>query len=283
MEFSSLDSEFEFAPPNDPWQEITDPTSPLGYMSFYHSDELSRYAVRDITRPNDNKSDPNIETMSYGLFSTCERRMRAGIVNNSRPHIFFVTRYDGERCLSGYYHVRWHTEGPPVSAFLSSGQIQDDNYLVADEMCFIHPPVPLNEIASRFDDEYYSNWFRTFKKTTEVQTEDLLSVLSEFEDQSSAYIEEIRRLERVNERFHNYRYTGWEQPESFSWEFAEEFLLADTDLDINELQAQYSSITSDDISWWECLNCGHDIESERPLKRCPNCNAIGTQVPGEGQ
>ena len=54
---------------------------------MYLADDLSRLPVRHITRPHDNKSDPNIETGTYGLFSTCENQMRSGIVNRGAQYI----------------------------------------------------------------------------------------------------------------------------------------------------------------------------------------------------
>ena len=57
---------------------------------MYLPDDLSRLPVRHITRPHDNKSDPNIETGTYGLFSTCEHQMRSGIVNRGAQYIVFM-------------------------------------------------------------------------------------------------------------------------------------------------------------------------------------------------
>ena len=65
-------------PPAAPWTALEVNTPATGYLSVYLSEDLSRLPIRAITRPYDNKSDPNIETGTYGLFSTCERAMRAG-------------------------------------------------------------------------------------------------------------------------------------------------------------------------------------------------------------
>ena len=56
-------------------------TAPAGFLSFYLRDELSALAVRGVTLPGNNKSDPNLETGTYGLFSICCQSMRAGIVD----------------------------------------------------------------------------------------------------------------------------------------------------------------------------------------------------------
>lgn len=279
MEYPLNSTQREYMPPNEPWQELEASSAEAGYLSYYFSDDMSRYAVREVTRPNDNKSDPNIETMTYGLFSTCERSMRAGVVKNKRPHIFFITRQEGERWLSGYYHVKWYAEGSPVFTYLKHGKVQDDYILCADSIRFIDPPIRLAELAERFDDEFYTKRFRTYKKTNQVQTEELLKLIYDKKDMTQRYIDETKRLERVNCRFHGHRYTNWEQSEEFSWELAKDYILADSKLDIEEVKERFKSISSEDVDWWECLDCGHEIESQRPLKRCPKCNAIGTQVP----
>ncbi len=95
----------------DPWRELSD--AGRGYLSVYFSEPLARWPVREITRPADNKSDPNIETGTYGLFSTCEPSMRNRIVNDGAATVFFLTtrRKHQGRVVSGYYHVGWYTEG----------------------------------------------------------------------------------------------------------------------------------------------------------------------------
>lgn len=64
-----------------------------GYLSVYLSEPLARYPIRHVTRPADNKNDPNIETGTFGLFSTCEQQMRAKIVREGRSYLFFATKY----------------------------------------------------------------------------------------------------------------------------------------------------------------------------------------------
>ena len=88
-------------PPAAPWTALEVDTPASGYLS----EDLSRLPIRAITSPDDNKSDPNIETGTYGLFSTCERGMRAGIVNNKAQVIVFLCRGGNERAVAGYYHT----------------------------------------------------------------------------------------------------------------------------------------------------------------------------------
>lgn len=79
-------------PPRPPWRDLVPNESADSYLSFYLPDELSALPVRGITLPANNKSDPNLETQTYGLFSTCSHVMRASIVARRCPYIFFLTR-----------------------------------------------------------------------------------------------------------------------------------------------------------------------------------------------
>src|SRR3954471_24861893 len=83
-----------------------------GYLSFYYSDDISPLPVRWVTKPGDNKADPNLETGTYGLFSTCSLSMRSGVVKRKIGIIFFCTRTKAGRELTGFYEPRWFTQGP---------------------------------------------------------------------------------------------------------------------------------------------------------------------------
>src|SRR3954470_6457216 len=99
--------------PNDRrWQELKFGAETSGYLSFYYSDDLSPLPVRWVTKPGDNKSDPNFETATYGLFSTCSPNMRSGVARKQIGTIFFFTRRNGRREVTGFYRVRYHAQGP---------------------------------------------------------------------------------------------------------------------------------------------------------------------------
>src|SRR3989304_4379671 len=134
-------SEASVEPPNTPWQELKPRPGAGGYVSFYYSDDLSRLPVRWVTKPADNKSDPNLETLTYGLFSTCARSMRAAIVKRRCPHLFFVTARKKERVLTGYYRLRWYADGV-------FGGIRDF-CLAADGARFIEKAIPLPEVDQK--------------------------------------------------------------------------------------------------------------------------------------
>lgn len=120
-------------PPNPPWTSLTDNGG--GYLSVYLNDPLARWPVREVTKPADNKSDPNIETSTYGLFSTCEPSMRKAIVSNGAATIFFMTSRHRVRWLTGYYHIGWSAPGV-------RGASRGDYALAADAIKFVDPIDP---------------------------------------------------------------------------------------------------------------------------------------------
>lgn len=266
-------------PPSAPWEELVPVEPQRGHLSFYYSDPLSKYAVRHVTRRNDNKSDPNLETMTYGLFSTCELDMRVGIVRDRAPHVFFVTNYRGERALSGYYHVRWFARGPPVLSYRRHGGT--DYYLAADGTKFIHPPIPLAEVAAQTGDPWFSRQFRTYKGATSERVAQLHAILDPLEDRSELLVAEVRRLERLNMRFHGARYVNWGQVSPFDWEFAKQFLNPPKTV---PLTFDRSILPKGEqlYNFWVCSQCSKEIQSVAPLKRCPACGAVGWLVPKTG-
>jgi len=271
-----------YMPPGEPWQELSEGETPEGYLSYYYSeDDISQYPVREVGKISDMKADPNFETMSYGLCSTCSRKMRAGIVKNNNPYIFFFTNFNGERVLTGFYHIEWYTKGPPMFANIEQGNLQDDYRLVADKIHFIYPPITFNEIAEDQDYHEILNNFRNVKGVPESRVVDLLSLLESKEDRTKKYIQEVRRLERVNKRFHEYRYPTWERSEAFSLDTVENYVITETDWDYDELKSELTSVTSKGVSEWYCIECGYDFENESPLRLCPNCDKVGTLIPKE--
>ena len=144
-------------PPNPPWCDLQPRDSAGGFLSFFLRDELSGMAVRAVTLPGNNKSDPNIETGTYGLFSTCCQDMRAGAVARRCRWLFFLTRQNGERVLAGYYRIRWYARGPLVLSGRSA-----DYLLAAEEMRFVHPTVPIRDLPDQAK-KTVARRFRTFK------------------------------------------------------------------------------------------------------------------------
>lgn len=280
----------DYAPPNDPWEEHQASDNAKSYLTLYYcEDEISKYPVREVTKVNDNKSDPNLETMSYGLCSTCTRDIRSGLVKNNRPYIFFCTNYKGERHLAGYYHIGWYSLGPPLLTNYRNGSIRDDYRLVADEMKWLYPPISFDTVADETGFDGILSGFR--KKLVSPETTDaLLSLFEEREDCSQQYLNEIRRLELINKRYHEYRYPTWEREAGFSWESVRNYVEMmqsgeeeDTkeilETKVEEMDVDLSLVASESVSDWYCLICDHEFENEAPLKLCPNCNNGGGIIP----
>ncbi|BCI52225.1 hypothetical protein NIIDNTM18_15030 [Mycolicibacterium litorale] len=247
-----------------PWRPLTD--NGMGYLSVYFSEPLARWPVREITRPGDNKSDPNTETGTYGLFSTCEPSMRNRIVKDGAATIFFLTtrkKYQG-RVLSGYYKIGWYTEG-------TQGAINNDYALAAAALRFIDPirvvnlPGPLSAICS--------TPFRTMKPIGEEPTRALTDICNQLPDLTDEYIHEVDRIERFARARSGYAYPSWGRETGFSWNDARDYY--QVDLDLSKVP------NSSKNQRWRCRNCLYVIRSGALLKKCPLCKGMATLVPAE--
>jgi hypothetical protein len=251
-------------PPNAPWRELN-PRPPLeGYLSYYLSDDLSGLAVRAVTLLRNNKSDPNLETKTYGLFSTCGQGMRASIVKNRYGVIFFMTRRGTERVLAGYYRVRWYAVGAP-------NQVPPDYALAADSIRFVNPSIRLADLPLKLR-RVVSKRFRIFKHVDAETTAGLLDVFNRRKDRSNEHLAEIDRLERFNRSHTGYRYVGWQQDRPFSWDLAREYLSVPPSESTTTTRASTSSPTDT----WLCSACGQTSANKARLKRCPECKAMIT-------
>ena len=206
---------------------------------MYLADDLSRLPVRHITRPHDNKSDPNIETGTYGLFSTCEQQMRSGIVKSGAEYIIFMCRWDGRLVVAGYYRLAWKAPGTLHSK-------QTDYVLAADTVHFVNPPIPIADLPEHVASAAGTG-FRLSKRVDSAQTQTLISILNDRSNALSDYLSEIERLEQFQLFHSGYRYVSWQQREPFSWDMA---LLK--------------------------VECEQFVISQALLKRCPFCGSMGT-------
>jgi hypothetical protein len=250
-------------PPVGKWEElVSGPEQNGGYLFVYYSDDLSPLAVRAVTKLGDNKSDPNIETGTFGLFSTCGRSTRAGMVKRCYPWLFFLSQCNGERALTGYYRVRWYTHG----AFVGAGDVA----LAADKMHWVRPGIPLADLAD-IPDLNPTRRFRGCRLVTPQQAQLLRSRLDERPDESAAYIREVHRLEQFNRAHGRYQYIGWRQDHPFTWEWAGAYLMPHSKA--KDGSGRQNSSAS---GWWACSECDALVQNQSLLKRCPICGAIGS-------
>lgn len=249
-------------PPNDPWQPLSI-VEDGGYLSIYYSEDLSRLPIRWVTKPGDNKSDPNFETCTYGLFSTCSPGMRSGVVHRGRPYIFFATNWNGSRALSGFFHVKWFA--PAASARAR------DYYLAADEIHFVRRPIPLKTV----DGVCKTSCNRRFRGAILLDSAEcarMRNLLLTSPNDVSDYLQEISRLEQLSLTHTGYRYPSWKRVDGFSWADANLHLTAHTP------EQKKSVANESDSGMWKCSNCGSELQNKALLRLCPECKAVGTFV-----
>jgi hypothetical protein len=248
------------------WSEITPGAAGGGYLFVYYSDDLSRLPVRFVTKPGDNKSDPNLETCTFGLFSTCGRSMRSGIVARSFPHVFFLTRKNAGRVLAGYYHMRWYASG-----VFGAGT---DFCLAADEVRFLDPPIPVSELRQVAGLDLAAP-FRGTRLLSPRQCSRLIRRVRSRPDHTRRYLEEIDRLERFHLRYGGFRYPGWKQVQKFSWALAGAQYLHKPSASLLASGKRNNSTSGR----WACAACSAQITNTSLLKRCPECGELASLNP----
>jgi len=215
----------DVTPPNPPWIPFVPREHSGAALSYYYSDPNSTIPVREVTRADDNKADPNMETMTYGMFTTCERGMRAGMVRDGRPYIFFCTNRGGRRVLTGYYLIGWYCKGPPIKGYRrAGGSVPHDYILAASRMKFVDPGFPLTQLTPYLGRKRVDTPFRTFRYIDSEMARLLRELIDGTPDATESYLGEIRRLEKLNLAKYGYRYRNWKREEGFTWSAAPPFL-----------------------------------------------------------
>ena len=254
-------------PPQPPWRPLDPINPPVGYVTVYLSNPQTRVPVRDVTRVGDNKSDPNIETGTYGLFSTCQRRTRAGIVDRRAGYLFFMTTWarTRERVITGYYQVGWWAEGTLYPA-------QRDFALAAAAMRWVDP-LPVKELTGSLRrPELWS--IRGSRRLTPGQTAELLEALHNTSDRTDMYRAELDRMEKWNAFRTGFRYTNFRRQNPFTREDASR-VLAGTGA------KEAAPRNSSPGGRWRCVECGEAVTSGALLKVCPICRALASLRPLE--
>jgi hypothetical protein len=248
------------------WKPITPRHGTFGYASFYHADELAALPVRAVTRIKDNKSDPNLETGTYGLFSTCQKQMRSGIIKHGASFIFFFTRPRGqERHLAGMYELGAWTQG-------GLGTAAHDFAIAAKSVHFISP-IPIADLSGGLAAPLGRRW-RLTKRLSIEQTASLAEIVRQQPNLTDQYLLEVDRLERLNKFNSGYRYPTWLREHPWTWSDASMYLRQVPD-DPGSEPVPNSSTTG----WWGCNRCDAAIENGALLKACPRCRELGTLRP----
>jgi hypothetical protein len=250
-----------------PWRPIEPLAGADGYVSYYYADELARLPIRAVTKIRDNKSDPNIETGTYGLFSTCQEKMRSGIVRSRPRYIFFITKpRKRPRELAGMYELGWSAPG-------SFSNRSRDFALAARAVRFV-TPVPFGELPGELSGLLDRRW-RLDKRIGPGQAEQLAAYLRSKPDRTPEYLAEVERMEQVNEFHSGYRYPTWRRTDPWSWNEADRYLAAGPPV----LGSSAKVANSSPSDWWHCDACGEEFENQALLKACPGCGAIATLQP----
>lgn len=250
-----------------PWRPIEPRSDADGYVSYYYADELARLPIRAVTKIRDNKSDPNIETGTYGLFSTCQEKMRSGIVRNRPRYIFFVTKpRKRPRVLTGMYELGWWAPG-------SFSNRTRDFSLAACAVHFVTPE-PLGELPGELSALLDRPW-RLDKRISPEQAEQLASHLRSKSDRTADYLNEVERMEQVNMFHSGYRYPTWRRIDPWGWNEADRYLAAGPPV----LGSSAKVANSSPSDWWHCNACSEEFENQALLKACPGCGAIATLQP----
>jgi len=195
-------------PPNHPWKPLDICEASGGCVGSFLNDDLSGLPVRAITKVGDNKADPNLETKTYGLFSTCHKVMRKSIVKHGHRHVFFITNRGGVRVLAGLYLVKWYA---PVS-------LDDNDFcLAADSIWFVQDPIPLVDV-DRVCGTNVAHPIRGFKHIDAEQCRKTERLLKRRGNATGSYLSEIDRLERFNLKHGGYRYVTAKIRDSYSWD-----------------------------------------------------------------
>ena len=251
--------------PMAPWTALPREAAPEGFLSYFYVDDLSGLPTRAVTKLGDNKSDPNVETGTYGLFSTCSQAMRSSVVNRGARFIFFVGRHSGERKIVGYYEVGWYAAGPSQNG-------RPDYALAAHRVRFVAPPLRARDLPPSLRPLLTSRW-RMTKRVDARAAAALATVIQRMPDATDRYVAEVRRLERLN-RFHSgYAYPTWGRVAGFDWSDAASYL--------KPRSSGLTSITANSTpsNTWECANCAAMLKNKALLKRCPACGELGSLQP----
>ena len=262
-------------PPGYPWQDLFPLMEASSYLCFYYSSPFSARAVRDVNRivpvggsssyVADCKVDPNWETQTFGLFSTCQEGIRRGVVKNRAPYLFFFGNHvihGQRRGVSGYYKLRWYAHG---------GTYMGDYCLAAERIHFVEQPLAFEEINAKLGTRLSNRVPRLSMKLTPVQSQRLVELLHLQKDVTPAYVDEIHRLEQINARnAGGLKYINFGRRYSYNWTAVTEIK------GLGHPSGRERLRNSGPLDFWLCEECQTNLVSRSLLKLCPSCGAQGT-------
>lgn len=157
-------------------------------LEYYYSDSTTKIPIRDASHSIDPKDDPNLETMTYGLFSHCNKAMRKSVVEKGIPYILFCTnREGGIRVLTGYYHIAWYHE-------MAAG----DYALAADEIRFVNPGFPLSFLNTYLEHYPIDRRFRTWKYIDQSKAVILIRLIKATSNATHNYVQKLNEINHTD-------------------------------------------------------------------------------------
>jgi len=213
------------------WLPIKQSNQNTGRLIFHYSSQSSKLPVRNVQKLWDNKADPNIETGTYGLFSTCMPAIRRRIIDLGDRYIFFFTNWNGRRRVTGYYELEGYVETGlrcrdrrgvlhfPDFALQAKKEhfVAEGIFLTGDSLSRVRP-ILVNENSLR------GYGPRGSQHTDPKLTSLLKEMLDKQHDVTTGYIEEIRRLEEDNLKRTGFKYPSWHRSEGFNLEAMGDFI-----------------------------------------------------------
>jgi len=205
------------------WQQIEKNGEQTGHLAYYYSNQETELPVRDVTKRYDNKSDPNIETKSYGMFSTCMPPARKNIIDRGDSYIFFFTRRNNQRILTGYYELDKFvptgitpTRGGKPSKFKDIALLAKRTHFVKDGIPFTGDTWSIIKLEHIQENEIKGFGPRDFVKIDAKMTKKLKKLLDKQKDITDKYVEEIHNLENLNKENSGKSYPTWKRNNGFT-------------------------------------------------------------------
>ena len=187
------------------WKKIKKSEKITGHIATYYSNDKAKLPVRDVKKLWDSKADPNIETGTYGVFTTCMPASRKNMVQRGDSYIFFFTNWKGKRYLTGYYELDKFIDTGITPTGNGKEYKYPDYGLTAKKTHFVKKPIPFTgELWSVIEPDKCSNEKiegygpRNFKAIDEKLTKKLKTILDLQPDATKEYVKEIKKLEKDN-------------------------------------------------------------------------------------
>ena len=215
------------------WLPIVSAREKVGRLAFYYSNQESELPIRAVNKRWDNKADPNIETGTWGLFSTCMPATRKGIVEHGDWYLFFFTNWKGERRVTGYYELGTYLQ-TGIRVRDRRGVLGFPDYAIrAKKVHFVRDGLVMrgkNSKASKIAPRLLGGGeLSGYGPRESTRTGVELSLLIKFEldkraDFTRDYVKQIRSLEEESLASTGFRYPSWKRRNGFSPEVMEDFI-----------------------------------------------------------